>query len=113
MKYVLKDLAPRPEKDLFITQYWSDKQSDPPLHFHEDYMLSLTLNVRGTRITGRTADDFTEKDLIIIFRAFRTATRATKPMPTSTAKPWLCSSAATCPTGSFSKPSTCNPFRRC
>lgn len=49
MKYVLKDLAPRPEKDLFITQYWSDKQSDPPLHFHEDYMLSLTLNVRGTR----------------------------------------------------------------
>ena len=67
MKYVLKDLAPRPEKDLFITQYWSDKQSDPPLHFHEDYMLSLTLNVRGTRITGRTADDFTEKDLIIIF----------------------------------------------
>ena len=83
MKYVLKDLAPRPEKDLFITQYWSDKQSDPPLHFHEDYMLSLTLNVRGTRITGRTA------------------------------KPWLCSSAATCPTGSFSKPSTCNPFRRC
>ena len=36
MKYVLKDLAPRPEKDLFITQYWSDKQSDPPLHFHED-----------------------------------------------------------------------------
>ena len=67
MKYVLKDLAPRPEKDLFITQYWSDKQSDPPLHFHEDYMLSLTLNVKGTRITGRTADDFTEKDLIIIF----------------------------------------------
>ncbi len=42
----------RPEKDLFITQYWSDNQSDPPLHFHEDYMLSLTLNVRGTRITG-------------------------------------------------------------
>lgn len=67
MKYVLKDLTPRPEKDLFITQYWSDKQSDPPLHFHEDYMLSLTLNVHGTRITGRSADDFTEKDLIIIF----------------------------------------------
>ena len=75
MKYVLKDLAPRPEKDLFITQYWSDKQSDPPLHFHEDYMLSLTLNVRGTRITGRTADDFTEKDLIIIFPGDRKSTR--------------------------------------
>lgn len=67
MKCVLKELSPLPDKDLFVTQYWSDKQSDPPLHFHEDYMLSLTLNVRGTRITGRTADDFTEKDLIIIF----------------------------------------------
>lgn len=113
MKYVLKDLAPRPEKDLFITQYWSDKQSDPPLHFHEDYMLSLTLNVRGTRITGRTADDFTEKDLIIIFPGVPHCYTRDEPMPTSTAKPWLCSSAATCPTGSFSKPSTCNPFRRC
>ena len=67
MKRVLRDLTPLPDKDLFVTQYWSDKQSDPPLHFHEDYMLSLTLDVRGTRITGRTADDFTEKDLIIIF----------------------------------------------
>lgn len=67
MKRVLNDLTPLPGNDLFITQYWSDKQTDPPLHFHEDYMLSLTLNVRGTRITGHFADDFTEKDLIIIF----------------------------------------------
>lgn len=38
-----------------------------PLHFHEDYMLSLTLNVKGTRVTGQSVDNFTEKDLIIIF----------------------------------------------
>ncbi|MFQ7503149.1 MAG: AraC family transcriptional regulator, partial [Alistipes finegoldii] len=47
--------------------YWFDKQTDPPLHFHEDYMLSLTLNVKGTRVTGQSVDNFTEKDLIIIF----------------------------------------------
>ena len=45
MKRVLNDLTPLPGNDLFITQYWFDKQTDPPLHFHEDYMLSLTLNV--------------------------------------------------------------------
>ena len=42
MKRVLNDLTPLPGNDLFITQYWFDKQTDPPLHFHEDYMLSLT-----------------------------------------------------------------------
>ena len=64
---VLNDLTPLPGNDLFITQYWFDKQTDPPLHFHEDYMLSLTLNVKGTRVTGQSVDNFTEKDLIIIF----------------------------------------------
>lgn len=67
MKRVLNDLTPLPGNDLFITQYWFDKQTDPPLHFHEDYMLSLTLNVKGTRITGHSVDSFNEKDLIIIF----------------------------------------------
>ena len=64
MKRVLNDLTPLPGNDLFITQYWFDKQTDPPLHFHEDYMLSLTLNVKGTRVTGQSVDNFTEKDLI-------------------------------------------------
>lgn len=67
LKRVLNDLTPLPGNDLFITQYWFDKQTDPPLHFHEDYMLSLTLNVKGTRVTGQSVDNFTEKDLIIIF----------------------------------------------
>lgn len=67
MKRILNDLSPLPDNDLFITQYWSDKATDPPLHFHEDYMLSMTLNVRGSRTTGRTVGNFTEKDLLIIF----------------------------------------------
>lgn len=67
LKRVLNDLTPLPGNDLFITQYWFDKQTDPPLHFHEDYMLSLTLNVKGTRVTGQSVDNFSEKDLIIIF----------------------------------------------
>ena len=58
MKRVLNDLTPLPGNDLFITQYWFDKQTDPPLHFHEDYMLSLTLNVKGTRVTGQSVDNF-------------------------------------------------------
>ena len=50
MKRVLNDLTPLPGNDLFITQYWFDKQTDPPLHFHEDYMLSLTLNVKTKEV---------------------------------------------------------------
>ena len=38
---------------------------DFPLHFHEDYELNLTLNVRGKRILGNLVEDFTEKDLVI------------------------------------------------
>lgn len=113
MKYVLKDLAPRPEKDLFITQYWSDKQSDPPLHFHEDYMLSLTLNVRGTRITGRTADDFTEKDLIIIFPGVPHCYTRDEAYADIDCEAVAVQFSRDMPTGSFWKPSTCSPFRRC
>lgn len=113
MKRVLNDLTPLPGNDLFITQYWFDKQTDPPLHFHEDYMLSLTLNVKGTRVTGQSVDNFTEKDLIIISRAYRTVTNATKPLRRPIARPSPCSSAATCPTGRYSKRNPCSPSGKC
>lgn len=113
MKRVLNDLTPLPGNDLFITQYWFDKQTDPPLHFHEDYMLSLTLNVKGTRVTGQSVDNFTEKDLIIISRAYRTVTNATKPLRRPIARPSPYSSAAICPTGRYSKRNPCSPSGKC
>lgn len=113
LKRVLNDLTPLPGNDLFITQYWFDKQTDPPLHFHEDYMLSLTLNVKGTRVTGQSVDNFSEKDLIIISRAYRTVTNATKPLRRPIARPSPCSSAATCPTGRYSKRNPCSPSGKC
>lgn len=65
MKYILKEITPLGKNDLFIANYWPDNQMDFPLHFHEDYELCLTLNVRGKRILGNLAEDFTEKDLVI------------------------------------------------
>lgn len=65
MKYILKEITPLGKNDLFIANYWPDNQMDFPLHFHEDYELCLTLNVRGKRILGNLVEDFTEKDLII------------------------------------------------
>lgn len=65
MKYILKEITPLGKNDLFIANYWPDNQMDFPLHFHEDYELNLTLNVRGKRILGNMVEDFTEKDLVI------------------------------------------------
>ena len=65
MKYILKEITPLGKNDLFIANYWPDNQMDFPLHFHEDYELCLTLNVRGKRILGNLVEDFTEKALVI------------------------------------------------
>ena len=65
MNYILKEITPLGKNDLFIANYWPDNQMDFPLHFHEDYELCLTLNVRGKRILGNLVEDFTEKDLVI------------------------------------------------
>ena len=65
MRYILKEITPLGKNDLFIANYWPDNQMDFPLHFHEDYELNLTLNVRGKRILGNLVEDFTEKDLVI------------------------------------------------
>ena len=50
MKQILADITPMGSNNLFVTHYWPDKQTDPPLHYHEDYMLCLTLHVRGQPI---------------------------------------------------------------
>lgn len=66
MKQILTDITPVGSNNLFVTHYWPDKQTDPPLHYHEDYMLCLTLHVRGQRIMDDAVEDFTEKDLVLI-----------------------------------------------
>lgn len=65
MKYILKEITPLGKNDLFIANYWPNNQMDFPLHFHEDYELCLTLNVRGKRILGNLVEEFSEKDLVI------------------------------------------------
>ena len=66
MKQILADITPMGSNNLFVTHYWPDKQTDPPLHYHEDYMLCLTLHVRGQRMMDDAVEDFTEKDLVLI-----------------------------------------------
>ena len=38
MKQILADITPMGSNNLFVTHYWPDKQTDPPLHYHEDYI---------------------------------------------------------------------------
>lgn len=83
MKYILKEITPLGKNDLFIANYWPDNQMDFPLHFHEDYELCLTLNVRGKRILGNLVEDFTEKTWSSPLPTYSTATNATTPFSTS------------------------------
>ena len=66
MKYVLKEITPLGKDNLFIAKYHPDNPMNFPLHFHEDFELNLTLNIKGKRIVGNTAEDFDELDLVII-----------------------------------------------
>lgn len=66
MKQILKDIPPVGSNNLFVAHHWPDKQTDPPLHFHEDYMLCLTQHVWGKRMLDDVVEDFTENDLVII-----------------------------------------------
>lgn len=66
MRKIPEDIRPLSGSSLFVSSYWPDKQNDPPLHFHEDYQLSLTLGVRGKRILNDAVERFSENDLILI-----------------------------------------------
>ena len=66
MKQILEDITPVGRNNLFVSHYWPDKQTDPPLHFHEDYMLCLTLHVQGKRIFDDVVENFGQKDLVLI-----------------------------------------------
>ena len=66
MKYVLKEITPLGKDNLFIAKYHPDNPMNFPLHFHEDFELNLTLNVKGKRIVGNIAEDFDEIDLVIV-----------------------------------------------
>lgn len=99
--------------NLFVTHYWPDKQTDPPLHYHEDYMLCLTLHVRGQRIMDDAVEDFTEKDLVLInpgtpHRFKRDAAYADAKCETATVM-----FSREMPTGSSSRSNTCVPSAKC
>lgn len=67
MKYILQEITPLSGDSLYIANYWPENKMDFPLHFHEDFELNLTLNVRGKRIAGNLVEDFNEHDLVIFF----------------------------------------------
>lgn len=67
MKYILQEITPLSGDSLYIANYWPDNRMDFPLHFHEDFELNLTLNVKGKRIAGNLVEDFNEVDLVIFF----------------------------------------------
>jgi len=66
MKYALREITPRESNSLFYATNYPKNKMDFPLHFHNEFELSLALNARGKRITGNRVEPFKEKDLILI-----------------------------------------------
>lgn len=66
MKYALREITPRESNSLFYATNYPKNKMDYPLHFHNEFELSLALNARGKRITGNMVESFKEKDLILI-----------------------------------------------
>jgi AraC-like DNA-binding protein len=66
MKYILKEITPLSNKELFHANYYPDNLIDFPLHFHKDFEINLTSNIHGMRIMGNHVDDFIEHDMVLI-----------------------------------------------
>lgn len=66
MKYILREITPLAKNSLFFATNYPQNKMDFPIHFHEDFELSLALNARGKRIIKNRIESFTEKDLILI-----------------------------------------------
>lgn len=66
MKYALREITPREQNNLFYAINYPKNRMEFPLHFHDEFELSLALNAKGKRITGNRVEPFMEKDLILI-----------------------------------------------
>ena len=63
---IFREITPLAQNKLFFAKFTPGDPMDFPLHFHDDYELTLVLNVRGKRIVGNLIEDFSDRDLVLI-----------------------------------------------
>lgn len=66
MKNILREITPLGQDKLFFSKFTPDWPMTFPLHYHDDYELTLTTGVKGKRIVGNLIEDFDEVDLVLI-----------------------------------------------
>lgn len=66
MKQFLREITPLAKDKLFFAKNTPDDPMNFPLHYHDDFELTLTLNVKAQRIVGNTIEDIGERDLVLI-----------------------------------------------
>jgi len=66
MKQILREITPLGQDKLFFSKFTPAWPMNFPLHYHDDFELTLTTGVRGKRIVGNLVEDFDEIDLVLI-----------------------------------------------
>ena len=66
MSNFYREITPLKPDQLFFAKFTKDDPMDFPLHFHEDYELTLVMGVDGNRLVGNQVEHFSEKDLTLI-----------------------------------------------
>lgn len=65
MNYILREITPLDKGTLLHASYYPDNRNNFPLHFHEDFELTLAFNGRGKRIIGNHVDEFPTRSLAL------------------------------------------------
>lgn len=66
MEEIYREITPLKKDQLFFAKFTPDEPMLFPFHSHDDYELTLCLNVKGKRIVGNMVEDIVETDLVLI-----------------------------------------------
>ncbi len=66
MEEIYREITPLKNDQLFFAKFTPNEPMLFPFHSHEDYELTLCLNVKGKRIVGNLVEEIYDVDLVLI-----------------------------------------------
>jgi len=64
---IFREITPLDKNKLFFAKFTPGDPMTFPVHFHDDFEITLVLGANGTRIIGNNIEHFTDLDLTMIF----------------------------------------------
>lgn len=66
MEEIYREITPLKKDQLFFAKFTPNDPMVFPFHSHEDYELTLCLNVKGKRVVGSLVEEIEDTDLVLI-----------------------------------------------